>query len=70
MVTPDQWQVARHLTVSPMDRPGRLILEPGVELYGPVDMAGEYLEFSLGDLALSCRVDDFLAAIEAPGAGR
>jgi hypothetical protein len=70
MVTPDQWQAARRLTVSPMDHPGRLTLEPGVELYGPVDMAGEYLEFSLGDLALSCQVDDFLAATEAPKAGR
>ncbi len=65
-VKPDQWLVARRLTVSPLDRPGRLTLEPGVELFGPVGVEGEYLKFSLGNLALSCRVDDFLEAVDAP----
>jgi hypothetical protein len=65
-VTPDQWLVARRLTASPLDCPGLLTLEPGVELFGPVDQAGDYLQFSLGNLAISCRLDDFLASIEVP----
>lgn len=67
MVTPDQWLVARRLTALPFDRPGPLTLEPGVELFGPMDLAGDYLQFSVGGVALSCRMDDFLAAIEEPG---
>jgi hypothetical protein len=63
-VTPDQWLVARRLTALPLDRPGLLTLEPGVQLFGPVDLAGDYLQFSVGDVALSCRLDDFLSAID------
>jgi hypothetical protein len=62
-VTPDQWLVARRLTALPLDQPGSLTLEPGDELFGPVDQAGDYVQFSFGTLALTCRLDDFLASI-------
>ena len=62
-VTPNQWRIQRRLTALPLDQPGRLTLEPGIELFGPIDQVGDYLKFSLGDLALTCLIDDFLLAI-------
>ena len=65
-VAPDQWLVTRQLMALPLDHSSLLTLEPGAELFGPVGLEGDYLQFSLGEQALSCRLDDFLTAITLP----